>query len=168
MHSSKNNHSKMMKNHYFIVPIMAILSFISMYILMYSMVNTFGNIYNNLNQVYMAALMTAPMVIFEISLMRSMFKNKKWNIIIIAVSIAVLIASFAFIREQTAIGDEQFIMSMVPHHSSAILMCEKASIQDPELKALCEEIISSQQAEIDQMEAILNRMNASRSYTIKV
>jgi uncharacterized protein (DUF305 family) len=34
-------------------------------------------------------------------------------------------------------------------------MCEKASLPDPELKELCEEIISNQQAEIEQMKAIL-------------
>jgi hypothetical protein len=157
MHS-QNNKSKILNNHYIIVPIMATLSFISMYILMYSMVNTTNNLYNNINQVYMAALMTAPMVIFEIVLMRSMFKKNKLNILIITISVIVLVASFAFIREQTAVNDEQFIASMIPHHSSAILMCEQADIQDPELKELCEEIIFNQQAEIDQMKKILQRL----------
>ena len=109
----------------------------------------------------MAVLMTAPMVIFEITLMRSMFKKNKLNILIIAVSIVVLVASFAFIREQTAVNDEQFIMSMIPHHSSAILMCEQATIQDPELKELCEAILANQQAEIEQMKEILARMQGT-------
>jgi uncharacterized protein (DUF305 family) len=65
-----------------------------------------------------------------------------------------LVSSFTLIREQTAINDEQFIMSMIPHHSSAILMCQEATIKDPELKQLCEEIIATQQAEIDQMKEI--------------
>jgi uncharacterized protein (DUF305 family) len=47
---------------------------------------------------------------------------------------------------------------MIPHHSGAILMCEEASIDDPEIVALCGQIISSQQAEIEQMEAILKRL----------
>lgn len=162
MHSSRDKKMIiMMNNPYFSVIIMAILSFFSMYILMYSMVNTFSNIYNNFNQVYMALLMTAPMIFFHIVVMRSMLKKKKWNLLILAISIVLLISSFAFIREQTAINDEQFIMSMVPHHSSAILMCQQASIQDPELKQLCEEIISSQQAEIDQMKDILDRLSES-------
>lgn len=37
-------------------------------------------------------------------------------------------------------------------------MCERASIQDEEIKQLCGNIISSQQAEIDQMESILQRL----------
>jgi len=148
-----------MKNPYVLVPVMASLSFVSMYILMYSMVDTFSNLYNNLNKVYMAVLMTAPMMIFQVTIMRSMFKKKKWNLIIIAVSVVLLVASFSFIREQTAINDEQFIASMVPHHSSAILMCEMATLEDPELKQLCEEIIATQQAEIDQMKEILSRLS---------
>lgn len=34
-------------------------------------------------------------------------------------------------------------------------MCEQASIQDTEIQALCQNIISSQQAEINQMRAKL-------------
>jgi uncharacterized protein (DUF305 family) len=46
---------------------------------------------------------------------------------------------------------------MIPHHSAAILMCESASIQDPEITKLCEGIVSSQQAEINQMRAKLRQ-----------
>jgi hypothetical protein len=46
--------------HYVRLAIMTALSFISMYVLMYAMVNRFANVYNNLNQFYMAGLMTAP------------------------------------------------------------------------------------------------------------
>ena len=42
------------ENHYRHLGIMAALSFVAMYILMYSMVNVFGDVYNNVNQVYMA------------------------------------------------------------------------------------------------------------------
>jgi len=37
-------------------------------------------------------------------------------------------------------------------------MCERAAIQDAEIKALCQTIISSQQAEIDQMRAKLQEL----------
>jgi uncharacterized protein (DUF305 family) len=35
-----------------------------------------------------------------------------------------------------AVGDKQFLRSMIPHHAGAILMCEKASIKDAEIRAL--------------------------------
>jgi uncharacterized protein (DUF305 family) len=137
---------------------MAVLSFISMYVLMYAMVDQFANVYPNLNQVYMAALMTAPMVLIELALMRAMYPSGKLNVAIVAGSLAALAACFILIRQQTAIGDSQFLRSMIPHHAGAILMCGKAPIQDPEIKQLCGLIIESQQREIDQMKAILGRL----------
>lgn len=63
-----------------------------------------------------------------------------------------------FIRNQTGVSDRQFLESMIPHHASAILICEHSPIQDPEIKALCRRIISNQQAEIDQMKAKLSNL----------
>ena len=138
--------------------IMAVMSFMSMYVLMYAMVNTFANVVPNINQFYMAGLMTAPMLIIEITLMGSMYMDKRLNLIIVAASSIILIAFFLFIRQQSAVSDKQFLKSMIPHHASAILMCEKTDIQDPEIKELCKSIISSQQEEIDQMKAKLNEL----------
>src|SRR4029453_17560869 len=144
--------------HYVHLAIMTALSFISMYILMYAMVNRFANVYSNLNQFYMAGLMTAPIVVIELALMRSVYDNKNANIVIIAVSVVALGAFFLGIRQQAAIGDKSFLTSMIPHHAGAILMCERAPIQDAEIKKLCGEIISSQQREIDQMKSMLARL----------
>jgi peptidoglycan biosynthesis protein MviN/MurJ (putative lipid II flippase) len=155
MHKDHSNMSNMGENHYRHLLIMAVLSFISMYILMYSMVNAFGNVYNSLNQFYMAGLMTAPMIVIELLVMRAMYKDQRRNAFIIIVSVVVGILFFVFIRQQTAITDKQFLRSMIPHHAGAILMCEHASIHDAEIKELCQNIISSQQAEIDQMKTKL-------------
>ena len=122
---------------------------------MYAMVNTIGNVYNNFNQFYMAGLMTAPMVIIELAVMRVMYQDKRRNILIITGSVIAALVFFLLIRQQTAISDKQFLRSMIPHHGGAILMCEDASLDDPQIKDLCETIISSQQAEIDQMKAKL-------------
>lgn len=133
--------------------------FVMMFGLMYAMVDNFNDIYPNLNQFYMAGIMTSPMLIIEILLMGSMYKNKQVLRIIMAISVLVLVIFFFFIRQQTGITDREFLRSMIPHHSGAILMCEKASIQDPEIKALCQSIISSQESEIEKMKSILDRLN---------
>jgi uncharacterized protein (DUF305 family) len=65
---------------------------------------------------------------------------------------------FAGIRAQTAVGDTQFVKSMIPHHAGAILMCNRAPIADAELKKLCSEIVQGQQREIDQMKQVLARL----------
>jgi uncharacterized protein (DUF305 family) len=51
--------------------------------------------------------------------------------------------------------DLRFINGMIPHHVGAVEMAEdlKGKSQRPELLALADDIIASQQAEIDQMEA---------------
>jgi uncharacterized protein (DUF305 family) len=148
-----------MQHHYGRFLIMIVLHFIAMYIFMYAMVNVFDNVFNSLNQVYMAALMTASMVLIELPLMSSMYKSKKLNTVIIAAGAIVLIGSWFGIRQQAAIGDRQFLRSMIPHHAGAILMCQQASIKDQEIRTLCNNIISGQQAEIDQMKTILSRLD---------
>lgn len=147
------------KKHYIRLLVMSVLSFISMYVFMFAMVDTFSNVIPNYNQFYMAGLMTAPMIIIEVFLMKAMYQNKKLNIVVISGSFILLIVFFLFIRKQTAISDEQFLKSMIPHHASALLMCEESEIQDPEIRELCKNIKTSQQAEIDQMKEILRRLD---------
>jgi len=137
---------------------MVIISFIAMFILMYSMVDKFENVIPNINQFYMAGLMTAAMIIIEIALMGSMYMNKRLNAVIIAIGAVVLVACFLFIRYQTGEYDKQFLKSMIPHHAAAILMVKEAKISDPEIKRLASDIISSQQKEIDFMKAKLKEM----------
>jgi uncharacterized protein (DUF305 family) len=126
-----------------------------MYALMYAMVDRFANVIPNINQFYMAGLMTMPMIIFEVVLMGSMYMNKKLNTVIIAIGTVALVAFFLFIRQQSFVSDRQFLKSMIPHHASAILMCENAYLQDLEIRELCASIVSSQQQEIDWMKAKL-------------
>ena len=135
--------------------VMAALSFISMYVLMYAMANSLANVFSNVNQTYMAGLMTAPMVLFELAIMRGMYPSRRRNALILAVTAAAGIACFVLLRQQTGVSDRQFLRSMIPHHAGAILMCKEASIRDPEIRDLCRSIMSSQQAEIDQMKAKL-------------
>ncbi len=147
-------------NPYHLLLIMAILHFLSMYILMYLMVDRFSNVFPNLNQFYMALIMTTPMIILELFLMNMMYPDKKLNILLIAIALVILIILFISIRQQIAISDKQFLKSMIPHHAGAILMCEKASITDAEIRELCQRIISSQQSEIDQMKSKLNEIKS--------
>lgn len=153
----KEGHSK--TGHYGGLALMVLLSFVSMYVLMYAMVDVFDNVQHSFNQVYMAGLMTAPMVIIELALMRSMYPNKKLNAMLLGASVVALIVFWALIRNQAAISDKQFLRSMIPHHAGAVLMCNEAPIVDAEVKQLCRGIISSQQAEIRQMKAKLRELD---------
>ena len=105
-----------------------------MYVLMYAIVDTFANVLPNVNQVYMAGLMTMPIILIELGVMVAMYMNRRTNALVVAGSIVSLALFFWFIREQTLVTDRQFLKSMIPHHSAAILMCQEADITDPELK----------------------------------
>jgi uncharacterized protein (DUF305 family) len=135
---------------------MTALSFVSMYILMYAMVDVFGNVYPNVNQVYMAGLMTAPMVVIEVLLMGSMYHHKQMNLVIISAALGLGLICAFYIRTQFMVGDQAFLRSMIPHHASALLMCNEAELTDPELIELCQNILEGQQAEIDFMKAKLS------------
>ena len=143
--------------HYRHLALMAALSLVSMYFLLYAMVDRPANVYGNLNQLFMAGLMTAPMILIELIVMRGMYDNRRRNALIAGASIAVGILMFVCIRLQAAIADEQFLRSMIPHHSSGILMCQRAKLSDAQLRELCDSIISSQQEEILLMAAMLGR-----------
>ena len=150
--------AKSVKSMYLNLAIMAVLSFIWMFVFIYMMVDSFANVFPNLNQLYMAGLMTAPMIVIEIFVMWSMYNNKKVNLTIAAVSIVLLVLFSFFIREQTAISDKEFLKSMIPHHGGAVLMCDNTNLQDAEIKELCKGIVSSQQSEIDWMKRKLDEL----------
>jgi len=125
---------------------------------MYSMADSFSNVYSNINQFYMAGLMTMPMIIIEMVVMSNMYINKKFNAVIISLSAVALIVFYSCIRVQAGVSDKQFLKGMIPHHAAAILMSEKSATQDPEIKKLQQEIISSQEEEIKVMKAKLKEL----------
>ena len=77
---------------------MAVVSFVSMYVLMYVMVDRFADVYLNLDRTYMAGLMTAPMIIAELLLMGRMYPSRLANAVILAGSTLALVALWAAFR----------------------------------------------------------------------
>lgn len=144
-------------NMYWNLAITTLISAVAMYLVMFVMIDNLGSFYNNVNMFYMTLMMVAPMVIVMIPGMRSMYPNKKLNYILIAVFAVLFFLSWALIRWQYPVGDTQFLRSMIPHHSGAILMCRESELTDPELVKLCDRIIKSQKEEIEQMKGILER-----------
>lgn len=130
---------------------------IVMYFVMYTMIDSSAELYNNLNNVYMTLMMVTSMALFMLWMMPAMFPDRKTNVILNMVFAGTFLLSLFGMRTQALVGNDQFLRAMIPHHSGAILMCEKSSITDPEIKQLCEGILASQTAEIAQMKGLLAR-----------
>ena len=146
-----------MRSHYARLGLNLVLSTLIMYLVMFAMIDGIGDFYNNLNMFYMALMMVAPMAMLMLLMMGSMYDNRRLNLFLHAFFAGLFIAAFTLTRAQGAVGNEQFLRSMIPHHSGAILMCQQAAIEDPEIATLCRDIVVGQQAEIEQMQALLDR-----------
>ncbi|MES1026407.1 DUF305 domain-containing protein [Gloeocapsa sp. BRSZ] len=131
------------------------ISYVVMAIIMLSRVNVWSNVFLSLNQIYMAGLMVAPMSIIMLTVMGSMYQNKRLNIVLLVVGTALIGLFWMLVRTQAAVGNQQFLRSMIPHHAAAILVCEQADITDQRIQQLCEEIIVTQEREIRIMKALL-------------
>jgi uncharacterized protein (DUF305 family) len=146
------------RHHYRKLLIMTVLSFFAMYALMYAMADRFQNVINNINQVYMAGLMSAAMVLIEMVMMGNMYPDRKVNISIILLGVLALGGFFLLIRNQAGVSDRQFLKSMIPHHAAAILMVEETPLNDPELQRLAQDIVTAQNREIEFMKRKLEEL----------
>ncbi|WP_099041878.1 DUF305 domain-containing protein [Mycobacterium neglectum] len=132
-------------------------SLILMFLLTMSMIRTVDHFYLNLSNFYMALIMVAAMGVVMLIVMAGMFGNNRLNIALYAALAVIFLGAFVLGRTETFVGNEQFLKSMIPHHSRAILVCQESKITDPEIIALCDKIVRSQQAEIAEMKRILDR-----------
>lgn len=104
---------------------------------------------------YMALIMGAAMAVIMLGFMWKMHENRKLNIAILLGSAAIFSTALFLVRSQTTVDDVSYMKAMIPHHSIAILTSERAKIKDPRVRELADKIISSQQKEIAEMEALI-------------
>ncbi|MBU4499807.1 MAG: DUF305 domain-containing protein [Gammaproteobacteria bacterium] len=147
-----------MPSHYKKFALTLSINAVLMFFITYAMIDTVDHFYPNINRAYMSLMMVAPMAMVMLFVMRGMYQNAKLNAMLYAVFAGLFIVSLALARTQTPVGNEQFLRSMIPHHSSAILMCQQSAITDREIIELCGEIVQAQKEEIAQMKAILGRL----------
>jgi hypothetical protein len=143
-------------NPYAALLVSELVSFAVMYGVMYSMADRWDHVYLNLSNVYMAGLMAGSMLPVMLVTMPGMFTDKRTNAVLWAASAAVLALFWWLLRVEAGVGDRQFMRAMIPHHSAAIQMCRESSVEDPRVKKLCQGIMTSQEAEIAEMKALLS------------
>lgn len=131
-------------------------STVVMFGLMY--VNTYqlNHVFFSETRASMALLMGATMSFIMLAFMRGMYKNTRVNIGIFAGSILVFALSLWLVCSQTTVGDVAWMKAMIPHHSIAILTSERAQIDDPQVRALADQIIESQREEMSEMKSLID------------
>ncbi|WP_040756538.1 DUF305 domain-containing protein [Winogradskyella psychrotolerans] len=150
-HSNKGNY-----NTFFL---MLGLSFVAMYVTMYLNTYAIDHVYFSMTRFYMVCLGISAMAVIMLLFMLKMYKNKKKNTAILVGSLVLFISALSLVRAQAPIvGDVLWLKGMIPHHSIAILTSERANIQDPEVKQLAEDIIKAQRKEIEDMKAMIKRL----------
>ena len=130
-------------------------SFIVMYFAMYAMADRFEHVYLNLSNVWMTGVMTAAMSVPMLLAMGHMLPTPQAKLVGWGVIVVMGLASWFLLRAEAGVGDRQFLRAMIPHHSAAIQMVRESDLSDPRVKALAEQIITSQEREIAEMKSIL-------------
>lgn len=153
-----------MKNHkdgmnpYAKFALMMLTSFVLMYAIMYLNIDRLDHLYTAQTRTYMTILMIAPMAITMLLFMWGMYEKKSWNYGIIAIALLIGAGTYHIMRQQTFVDDVAWMRAMIPHHSSAIMVSQKAHLKDPEAIELAEEIIEAQEREIAQMKKMIYRL----------
>lgn len=134
-------------------------SFVAMYSTMYLNTYTIDHVYFSLTRFYMTCLGMATMAVIMLLFMLPMYTNKKKNGVIFIGSFVLFMSALGLVRIQSPlIGDVLWMKAMIPHHSIAILTSERAAITDPEVKKLAEAITKAQKKEIEEMKAMIKRL----------
>jgi len=69
------------------------------------------------------------------------------------------------VRSQSTVEDESYMRAMIPHHSIAILTSSRADLDDVRVRALADRIIEAQKREIEEMNWLLDDIEANGKTT---
>lgn len=126
-----------------------------MFLLMYQLIYSLGHATFSINRLIASLIMACVMTIVMLAFMWSMYEGMGTKIAVLVVA-ALVGASLLFVnRSQAVVGDSHFMKSMIPHHSIAINNARRASISDPRVRELADQIIESQVREIAEMKLLL-------------
>jgi hypothetical protein len=126
-----------------------------MFFLMYQLVYSLDHTTFSVNRLIAALVMGSVMTVVMLSFMWSMFQGRGVKIAVLVVAALLGVGLLLANRSQTVISDVTFMESMIPHHSIAVNNARKASISDPRVRELADEIIRSQILEIEAMKRLI-------------
>ena len=136
---------------------MMISSFIiQMFVMSSIMTNSYKNITFSLGKFYMSVIMALLMGILEVL----MYDNHMNTIsVYYYLSLGFFLVIFIYLyRNQIYIDDKDYLNEMIEHHSMALLTSEEIlqKTNSEKVKKLAENIISTQEKEIEYMRQLIN------------
>ena len=133
-------------------------STIVMLVLMYLNTYQMDHVFFSETRLYMALVMGATMAVIMLGYMWGMYSNRRANAGILVGSVIVFGSALWLVRSQATVDDLSWMRAMIPHHSIAILTSERATITDPRVRKLADQIIESQRKEIEEMKALIEEI----------
>lgn len=127
-----------------------------MFFLMYQLIYSLDHVLFSVNRLVASLVMGCVMTVVMLSFMWSMYRGVGTKIAVLGLATTLGLILLSVNRSQALIGDVNFMKSMIPHHSIAINNARKASISDPRVRKLADEIIESQVREIAEMKLLLD------------
>jgi hypothetical protein len=127
-----------------------------MFFLMYQLVYTFDHVTFSMNRLIASLVMACVMTVVMLGFMWSMYQGPRLKIAVVSVAAILAIGLLWTNRSQAVISDVSFMSAMIPHHSIAINNARKATITDPRVRDLADEIIEAQVREIAIMKRLID------------
>ena len=134
-------------------------STIIMFGLMYQLVYSTDHVMFSFNRLIASLVMACVMTVVMLAFMWSMYQGTNTKIAVVAAAGLLGVILLAVNRRQSVIDDTRFMTSMIPHHSIAINNARKASISDPRVRELADQIIESQVREIAEMKLLIDDLD---------
>ena len=125
-----------------------------MFPLMYQLVYSWDHATFSLTRLASAVVMGCVMAAIMLAFMWKMYRGQGTKLAVLIGSIVLGLVVLMVNRQQSLIGDIDFMKSMIPHHSIAINNARKADIRDPRVRKLADGIIRAQVEEIAEMKAL--------------
>ena len=127
-----------------------------MFFLMYQLIYSLDHALFSVNRLVASLVMGCVMTVVMLSFMWSMYRGVGTKVAVLGLATTLGVILLSVNRTQVLIGDVTFMKAMIPHHSIAINNARRASISDPRVRELADEIIASQVREIAEMQLLLD------------
>ncbi len=148
----------MFRNPYVRFGVMIGASTLLMFVMMYLNTYALEHVFFSETRAYMALVMGAGMTVVMLTFMLHMYEDKRINAAIYAGAAIVFVLALSLVRTQATVDQVSYMRAMIPHHSIAILTSERATITDPRVRRLADEIIEAQRREIAEMRALIEEL----------